>query len=103
METMLGTVQAFAFDYAPHGWLPCDGRLMNINDNSSLYSLLGTQYGGNGQDTFALPDLRGKVAVGVKKRVGEHYGIAAEGGDTQAVELNYCICVKGYYPSRANY
>ena len=51
----------FAGNFAPVGYLPCDGRLVNIADNDALYMLLGTTYGGDGQVTFGLPDLRGRV------------------------------------------
>ncbi|MCA9458817.1 MAG: tail fiber protein, partial [Nitrospira sp.] len=79
METMIGTVQAFAFNFVPRGWMFCDGSLLKIHDHPSLYSLLGTQYGGDGVSTFALPDLRGKVSVGAKTGMGNHIGIATAG------------------------
>ncbi|MDY0961652.1 phage tail protein [Massilia sp. CFBP9026] len=53
-----------AFDRVPKGWLPCDGRLMPINTNQALYTLLGVQFGGDGRTTFALPDLRGRTPIG---------------------------------------
>jgi microcystin-dependent protein len=53
-----------AFDRIPKGWLPCDGRLMPINTNQVLYTLLGAQFGGDGRTTFALPDLRGRTPIG---------------------------------------
>jgi microcystin-dependent protein len=51
-----------AFNYAPRGWALCNGQILPINQNQALFSLLGTTYGGNGQTTFALPDMRGRVA-----------------------------------------
>lgn len=59
MEPILGTVQAFAFpdDRSPIGWLRCDGRTVKVADHPELFTLLGTRYGGDGIDTFALPDL----------------------------------------------
>jgi len=57
VEPFLGQIQAFAFSFAPQGWLPCNGQLLPIQQNTALYQLLGTLYGGDGQNTFALPKL----------------------------------------------
>ena len=59
----VGQVKCFAFNYAPRGWAQCNGQLLPINQNQALFSLLGTTYGGNGQTTFALPDLRGRLST----------------------------------------
>jgi len=61
----IGMIRSFAGDFAPAGWLPADGRLINIVENNDLYTVIGTTYGGDGATTFALPDLRGRVAVGI--------------------------------------
>src|ERR1700761_4930026 len=53
----LGQIEAFAFNFAPTGWLPCDGRTLPINQNQALLTLLGTTYGGDGRTTFGLPKL----------------------------------------------
>src|SRR3989454_7843328 len=58
----LSEIKIMSFVYAPKGWAQCNGQLLPINQNQALFSLLGTMYGGNGQTTFALPDLRGRVA-----------------------------------------
>jgi len=63
-DPFLGEIRMVGFNFAPRGWAFCQGQLMSIQQNSALYSLLGTQYGGNGQTTFALPDLRGRTPVG---------------------------------------
>lgn len=63
MESFIGTIIQVAFGWAPQGWLPCDGRLLPIQQYTALFSLLGTTYGGDGQTTFALPDLRGRMPV----------------------------------------
>ena len=60
----ISEIQIFAFDFAPRGWAFCNGQLLAINTNQALFSLLGTTYGGNGVNTFALPDLRGRVPLG---------------------------------------
>ena len=64
-EPFIGEIQVFPFGFAPRGWAQCNGQLLPINQNQALFSLLGTMYGGDGRTTFALPDLRGRVALGV--------------------------------------
>lgn len=60
----LGQISLFGFNFAPRGWAFCQGQILSIAQNTALFSLLGTMYGGNGQTTFGLPDLRGRVPVG---------------------------------------
>jgi microcystin-dependent protein len=62
-EPFLSEIRIMSFGYAPHSWAMCNGQLLPINQNQGLFSLLGTTYGGNGQTTFALPDLRGRVPI----------------------------------------
>lgn len=62
-EPFLSEIRIFSFNYAPVGWAQCNGQFMPINQNQGLFSLLGTTYGGNGQTTFALPNLRGRVPI----------------------------------------
>jgi microcystin-dependent protein len=64
MTPFLGQVDAFAFDFAPQGWAPCDGRLMQIAQNAPLFALLGNRYGGDGNTTFALPKLPSLTPAG---------------------------------------
>jgi microcystin-dependent protein len=63
-EPFVGEIRMFGFGFAPQGWALCDGQLLPINQNTALFSLLGTTYGGDGRTTFALPDLRSRVPVG---------------------------------------
>lgn len=63
-EPFLGEIRMVGFNFAPRGWAFCQGQIMSIAQNSALFSLLGTVYGGNGQTTFGLPDLRGRSPVG---------------------------------------
>lgn len=63
-EPYIGQITAVGFNYAPRGWMKCEGQLLAISQYTALFSLLGTQYGGDGQTTFALPDLRGRVIMG---------------------------------------
>ncbi len=64
-QPFLGEIRMVGFTFAPRGWAFCAGQIMSIAQNSALFSLLGTTYGGNGQTTFALPDLRGRSPVGM--------------------------------------
>ena len=64
MDEYLAMIKLFAGNFAPKSWAFCDGRLLAINTNQALFSLLGTTYGGDGITTFALPDLRNRVPVG---------------------------------------
>jgi microcystin-dependent protein len=59
----LGEIRIMSFNFAPKGWVMCNGQLLPINQNQALFSLLGTTYGGNGQTTFALPNLQGRVPL----------------------------------------
>lgn len=59
----LGELRIMSFNFAPKGWAQCNGQLLPINQNQALFSLFGTMYGGNGQTTFGLPDLRGRVPI----------------------------------------
>ena len=70
MEPFIGQIQIFGFNYAPRGWAQCNGQLISIAQNTALFSLLGTMYGGNGQTTFALPDLRGRFPLHVGQGPG---------------------------------
>lgn len=74
MESYTGTVELFAFNFAPKGWEPCEGQLLSIADNTQLFSLIGNTYGGDGRTNFALPKLKGKEPV-----QGMHYCIAVQG------------------------
>jgi microcystin-dependent protein len=60
----IGEIRMFPWSFAPLGWLPCDGRILNIQQNAALFSLISNRYGGDGKTTFALPDLRGRTPVG---------------------------------------
>jgi microcystin-dependent protein len=62
-EPFLGELKLLSFNFPPKGWAQCSGQLVPIAQNQALFSLLGTMYGGNGQTTFALPDLRGRVPL----------------------------------------
>ncbi|HVW95542.1 MAG TPA: tail fiber protein [Mucilaginibacter sp.] len=63
MQPYIGYIMLFGGNFAPAGWEFCEGQLMAISENETLFNLIGTTYGGDGVDTFALPDLRGRVAI----------------------------------------
>ena len=63
MEQFLGQILMVGFNFAPVGWALCNGQLLSISQNTALFSLLGTTYGGNGVSTFALPNLQGRVPI----------------------------------------
>jgi microcystin-dependent protein len=70
MEGTLAVVTCFAADFAPRNWAYCSGQILPIAQNQALFSLLGTTFGGNGQTTFALPDLRGRAPLGTGQGPG---------------------------------
>jgi len=69
MQPFIGQLALFAFNLIPKGWAPCNGQLLPINSNQALFSLLGTNFGGNGTNNFALPNLQGRVAPGVSNNL----------------------------------
>ncbi len=89
IETYLGTILIWPIERIPEGWVLCDGGLLQINQNPALFALLGTQYGGDGKTTFAVPDLRGQVIVGAgtSSSTRRVYPLASKGGQ-EAVTLN---------------
>lgn len=62
-EPFIGQIKNFAGNFAPRGWAFCEGQLLSVNQNQALFTILGTTYGGDGRTSFALPDLRGRVAL----------------------------------------
>ncbi len=88
MEPFLGQIQAFGFYFPPIGWAQCNGQLLSIAQYQALFSLLGTQFGGDGRTTFALPDLRGRSIVHAGQGPGlSHVQIGQKGGQ-ENVTLN---------------
>lgn len=79
MDYYLGQIQLFPFNFTPQYWTLCNGQILNIQQNTALFSLLGTKYGGNGTTNFALPNLTNTSPV---------------------AGTNYCIAISGIYPSR---
>jgi len=86
-EPFVGEIRMFAGNFAPPGWAFCDGQILPINQNQSLYSLLGTTFGGDGQTTFALPDLRGRVPIHEGRADGGAIHSLGEQGGSQEHQL----------------
>jgi microcystin-dependent protein len=82
-EPFLSEIKIVSFNFAPKGWAFCNGQFLPINQNQALFALLGTTYGGNGQTTFALPNLRGQVPI----HMGNGHTLGEVGG-TPAVTIN---------------
>lgn len=86
-EYYVGEIRWFPYNFTPVGWADCDGRLLAINEYSFLFNLIGTIYGGDGQTTFGLPDLRGRVAVHQGAVSGLSNRTLGEAGGTETVAL----------------
>ena len=84
----LGEIRTMTFAFAPKGWALCNGQLLSIQQNQALFAILGTTYGGNGVTTFALPDLRGRVAMHWGNGPGLTPHVLGEVGGAEAVALN---------------
>lgn len=89
-EPFLAEVRMVGFNFAPRGWAFCDGQILPINQNQSLYSLLGTTYGGDGRTTFALPDLRGRSPIHFgSSDGGQNHPLGQKSGEeTHALSVN---------------
>lgn len=79
-EPFLAEIRLMSFVYPPKGWAQCNGQLLSINQNQALFSLLGTTYGGNGTQTFALPDLRGRVPIHSGNGGASYFNLGQSGG-----------------------
>ncbi len=80
-EPFLAEVRIVGFNFAPRGWAFCDGQILPISQNQSLYSLLGTTYGGDGRTSFALPDLRGRTPIHVGSSNGTQHTLGQKSGE----------------------
>lgn len=87
MDNFIGDIRLFAGNYAPQGWMFCNGALLSISENDTLFALIGTTYGGDGQTTFAVPDLRGRVPVGQGTGPGLSNRVLSQTYGTETVTL----------------
>ena len=78
-QPYVGEIRMFAGNFAPAGWMFCEGQLLPISENETLFQLIGTTYGGDGESTFALPDLRGRVPI----HQGSGFTLAETGGSEE--------------------
>ena len=109
-DPLIGEIMMVGYQWCPRGWAEANGQLLPIGENAALFSLYGTTYGGDGNTTFALPDLRGRVPVhaGERNRLGDQ----SEGGPVMAdraegridvpstLTVRFCVALRGIYPSR---
>jgi microcystin-dependent protein len=129
-DGLVGEIKLFAGNFAPAGWMLCQGQTLKVNDNQVLFSIIGNVYGGDGVKTFKIPDLRGRVPIGVgvvqnskEVNLGDKLGTDFIMPNTKLVDsklgttnisvavapidnkqpslgLNYIICLNGIYPIR---
>jgi len=87
MDPFVAEIRIFPFNFAPKGWAWCDGQLLPLSQNTALFSLLGTTYGGNGKSNFALPDLQGRAAMHPGQGPGLSLHDLGETGGSETVTL----------------
>jgi len=88
MEPFLGSLLLVPYNFAPQGWLLCQGQLLPISQYTALFSLLGTTYGGDGRSTFGLPDLRGRVPISAGQGPGLQDYVLGQVGGTETATLS---------------
>src|SRR5687767_369824 len=86
-DPFVAEIRIFPFNFAPKGWAFCDGQLMPLSQNTALFSLLGTTYGGDGKSNFALPDLQGRAAMHPGQGTGLSLHDLGESGGSETVTL----------------
>ena len=86
-DQFVGEIRIFAGNFAPTGWATCDGQLLPISQNTALFSLLGTYYGGDGKSTFALPNLQGSVPLGMGQGAGLSDYVIGQSSGSSSVTL----------------
>jgi microcystin-dependent protein len=86
-EPFLGEIRMFGFNFAPTGWASCNGQLLSIDQNTALFALVGTYYGGDGMSTFGLPDLQSRVAINQGQAPGLSYYDIGETGGAETITL----------------
>jgi microcystin-dependent protein len=101
-QPYVGEIRMFAGNFAPAGWMFCDGQLLPISENETLFQLIGTTYGGDGESTFALPNLQGRVPVhqGQGPGISQSY-ILAETGGVETVTITVAQMPNHNHPPQA--
>jgi microcystin-dependent protein len=87
-DQFLGEIRVFPFNFAPLGWALCNGQILSISQNTALFSLLGTNYGGDGRSTFGLPNLQGRVPVDQGQGPGLSTYVVGQSGGASTVQLS---------------
>ena len=128
MEGYLGEIRMVAFDFEPQGWAFCNGQHLSVHENTALYSLIKDTYGGNGETSFALPDLRARAPIHfnydshhpirpIGQKIDNNYESTKSDNDSndqitepsslnyddsisQSIAVNFIICIDGLYPAR---
>lgn len=109
MDPFVGEIRTFPFNFAPRGWAQCQGQLLSISQNTALFSLLGTTYGGDGKSNFALPNLNGRAPMAPGQGPGLSSRVLGETGGVDTVSLllteipshTHALMCSGAPPSRA--
>ncbi len=101
-EPFVGEIRSFGFNFAPTGWAQCNGQLLPIAQNTALFSILGTTYGGDGKSTFALPNLSGSLAMGAGQGRGQSLRNLGQIGGEVAVTLSAQQIPVHSHPANAN-
>ena len=106
-EPFVGEIRPFGFNFAPQGWSRCDGTLLPIASNTTLFYLLDKTYGGDGTSTFGLPDLSGAYPFqpdnpDQRGQTGGSQVLADPAQQTPLLTINYCIAVNGIFPQRSS-
>jgi microcystin-dependent protein len=101
-EPFIGEIRPFGFNFAPVGWAQCNGQLLPIAQNTALFSILGTTYGGDGRTTFALPNLQGIVAMGAGQGPGLSLRDLGETGGSETVTLTTQQIPPHNHPANCN-
>ena len=104
-QPYVGEIRMFAGNFAPAGWMLCEGQLLPISENETLFQLIGTTYGGDGETTFALPDLRGRIPI----HQGNGFVLAQTGGAegitltvSQIAAHNHALMASNDIPSQSS-
>src|SRR6202158_2958689 len=96
-QPYIGEIRMFAGNFAPVGWMFCEGQLLPISEYDTLFNLIGTTFGGDGQSTFALPDLRGRIPIHMGSSGGGSTYVLGQNGGVESVTI-----IANTYPSHSH-
>jgi microcystin-dependent protein len=101
-QPFIGEIRMFGGNFAPAGWMLCQGQVIPISENDTLFNLIGTTYGGDGQETFALPNLQGRVPIHMGQSSGTSNYLIGESGGVESVTLTTQQIPSHTHPPIAN-